>query len=300
MCATDLCSRSDQAIRRALDLGDMLDAEVMLLHVVSGNLPLRLAGRRAARARDALAWYVRRHSRVRSAPEISVRIGSYRRTIVRAAKEWGADIVVLGTQRRRRADRLLWSTVERVAHLVRKPVLAVTTDSGRRYGGVTFLSRRHLGLSVRVADELDLFDSAHVTVVPYRALHYRALHWLGERLRSRNESLASKLRAALHRRDRKTLELAGLHLMGFEIAGGLSTRALLARIKQARGSQLLVAGTDLLSTTLRGFPTKAIVWALRHRACDVLIVPASHARASFGDVSFAAARAARERSMIVS
>lgn len=236
---------------------------------------------------------------MRFAPEISVRIGSYRKTIVRAAKEWGADMIVLGAQRRRRADRLLWSTVERIAHFARRPVLAVTTDSGQRYGGVTFLSRRHLGLSVRVADELDLFDTAHVSVVPYRALPLRALHWLGEWLRFRNEGLASKLRVLLHRRDRKTLELAGLQLMGFEIAGGLSTRQLLARIKQARGSQLLVAGTDLLSMTLRGFPTKAIVWAIRHRACDVFIVPARCARDAFGRVSFAPPGDARERSMVV-
>ena len=75
LCATDLSTRSEAAVTRALRMAHALKAECMLLHVVSDDLALRLAGRRAERAHNALHWQARHLSSLRVEPKISVRVG---------------------------------------------------------------------------------------------------------------------------------------------------------------------------------------------------------------------------------
>jgi hypothetical protein len=53
LCATDLWARSDRALQKALWLSEVTDAQLLLLHVVNGELPLRIAGRKADLARGA-------------------------------------------------------------------------------------------------------------------------------------------------------------------------------------------------------------------------------------------------------
>jgi hypothetical protein len=86
-----------------------------MLHVVDGELPLRIAGRRADLARSALAWRLRDVPAVRLRPELSVRVGNPQQTIIRVARDWRADLVVLGALHPRIADRWFGTTAERVA-----------------------------------------------------------------------------------------------------------------------------------------------------------------------------------------
>jgi nucleotide-binding universal stress UspA family protein len=131
MCATDLWARSDAALQKALWLAEVSDAQLLLLHVVDGELPLRIAGRKADLARGALEWRLREKSAFRVRPAVSVRIGNPQRTIVRVARDWRADLVVLGAPSARVADRLLGTTAERVADEGRCAALVVNgTEAG--------------------------------------------------------------------------------------------------------------------------------------------------------------------------
>jgi len=133
MCATDLWARSDGALQKALWLAEVSDAELLLLHVVDGELPLRIAGRKADLARGALEWRVRQKSGFRLRPAVSVRVGNPRQTIVRVARDWRADLVVLGGMSARLGDRLFGTTAERVADEGRCAALVVNAGEAGAY-----------------------------------------------------------------------------------------------------------------------------------------------------------------------
>lgn len=279
LCATHLSVRSDQVIQRALDLCTSVEARSLLLYVVEHNLPLRLAGRRAERARDALEWHSREFSHLRETPEISVRLGPRVDTIVRAAREWTADLIVIGPEHRDALKGLAWSNAERIAHGACAPVLAVSTDLSEQYSGVTFLTRSKLDMLVHVANEFDLLDAARVSVVPPLPPGQRALLRLAEWTRTRAPRFSAKLDTLVQAHARRALEKVDTHYFGFERLSRRPTpRSLLARMKKAKGPQLLVAETDRCSFIARTYPTSAVLAALRHSVCDVLLVPASYAR----------------------
>jgi nucleotide-binding universal stress UspA family protein len=135
MCATDLWARSDRALQKALWLAEVTDAQLLLLHVVDGELPLRIAGRKADFARGALAWRLRGRSAFRLQPDVSVRVGNPQQTIIRVAKDWRPDLVVLGAATERLADRIRGTTAERLATQARCAALVVNRGEPAVYSG---------------------------------------------------------------------------------------------------------------------------------------------------------------------
>jgi nucleotide-binding universal stress UspA family protein len=133
MCATDLWARSDGALQKALWLAEVSDAQLLLLHVVDGELPLRIAGRKADLARGALEWRLREKSTFKLRPAVSVRVGNPQQTIIRVARDWRADLVVLGAASARMADRLFGTTAERVANEGRSAALIVNGSEAGAY-----------------------------------------------------------------------------------------------------------------------------------------------------------------------
>ena len=279
LCATDLSSKSEPAIRRALSLAQTLDGQVMLLHVVDSKLTMRLAGRRAERAHSALQWHARRHAHLRVAPELSVRVGDAHSTIARVAKNWNADLIVLGAHTKRRAQILRWTTAERIVHSAKRPVLVVNSDADRDYRGVTFVARNDIGLFVQAADQFDLFSTAHVSVAPHAAMIDRIACLFGSIMRRTWPMLAMSLQALVHRRSQRIIDDAGLHLLGFELVGGAqSARTLLSHIKKDSDPQLLVAAIGRSSMLTGALPRSAASLALRTRACDVLVASTASLR----------------------
>ncbi len=277
LCAMDLSSRSELALKRAVRLCDSVDGQLMLLHVVADDVPLRLAGRRAERAQTALEWYAKELRHLRRAPELSVRIGAPYSTIARAAREWGADLIVVGRPRKRSASLLRYTSAERIAHGRRAPVLVVNSEARGDYRGVTFYARRSLELFVQLADRFDLYDTAHVAVASPASRVVDLAHGLAALPGIRNIALATAIRHRTHRRAQRMFEDAGIHLLGFEIVTGRPTpRKLLARIKQANRPQLLVTAVNRTSLLTRARQRTLALLALRTQACDVLITSHTH------------------------
>ena len=167
MCATDLWGASDHALQKALWLAEAMHAELLLLHVVDGETPLRISGKRAEHARGALQWRVRRWPDFKPRPAISVRIGNPHRTISRVAQEWRADLIVLGSSRPRRMDRFLATTAERTAAEARCAVLVVNGSKPEAYRHVTIVapSSGQAAALEQVMSRLDvLHTSRHLDV----------------------------------------------------------------------------------------------------------------------------------------
>lgn len=135
MCATDLWARSDRALQKALWLAEVTDAQLLLLHVVDGELPLRVAGRKADLARSALQWRLRDRYAFGLQPAVSVRVGNPQQIIIRVARDWHADLVVLGARTVRIADRIRGTTAERLATRARCAALVVNRGEPGVYSG---------------------------------------------------------------------------------------------------------------------------------------------------------------------
>ena len=280
LCATDLSSRSEHAIERAIRLSETVDAECMLLHVVAEDVPMRLTGRRAERAQATLEWHLRRLAHRRVEASVSVRVGDPYSTIVRVARDWGADLIVLGSHRRRSADTLILSTAERISQRARRPVLVVNADARHDYSGVTFVAREHIGLYVQLADQFELFDAAQVSVVPHVSTLDRVALACSRAIDSHGSRLSSQLYRRVQQRTQAWIEEAGLHLLGFEIvARPITARLLLSRVTKGKGPQLLVAGLNRTFTFSRSLARLAAGRAVRTGACDVLLASDKAARA---------------------
>jgi nucleotide-binding universal stress UspA family protein len=271
LCATDLSPRSEPAIERALRLAHTLSAECMLLHVVSDDVALRIAGRRAERGHTALQWHVRQFASLKVDPKISVRVGDPYETIARAASDWDAHLIVLGTQRRRSIAKGRTSA-ERISHRVRRPVLIVNSRASREYSSVMFAAAKNVGPYVQLADQLAMLDTAHVSVVPHVGRTDRAALFISRRLGSRGSKLATALQHRMHRRMQTWIEEAGLHLLAFEIVSRpTKPRALLARLTKKAGPQLLVVPAKRTALFGSNLASSAASIALRTSACDVLL-----------------------------
>ncbi len=273
LCATDLSSRSEPAMNRALDLTHSLNGEAMLLHIVDDQGPIRFVGRTAGHALDALKWHARRRRIARVKPELSVLIGDTVKTIISAAKRWRADLIVIGKHRRRRGDRMRLSTAERIARRTGCPVLVVNTNTTDAYRGLVLAdSRRHARL-MHLTQRFSMFHAARVAVTPSASLLGQVAYVAGDLAQTLRISGAERLHRFARRKTEQRAIDDGLHAMGFEIARSGDATELMGSMKQARGPQLFVVPIGRIARFDRSGMQSTARLALRQRACDVLFVP---------------------------
>ncbi|WP_191082779.1 universal stress protein [Roseococcus microcysteis] len=135
LCATDLSSRSDRAVRRAAILAKETGAELVLLSVVDDDRPELLLASERRDVTHQLADQARGMPEMQGLnPRLRVEVGDPFDAIIRAADEEKADLVVMGEHRRRLLrDMFIGTTIERVMRLGGRPVLMVNRPSERPY-----------------------------------------------------------------------------------------------------------------------------------------------------------------------
>jgi universal stress protein E len=290
LCAVDLSSRSTRAVSRAFRLAHELKGSVWLLHVVSDELPLRLTGRRVDRAQSAMHWHMRQLRSLPIKPDMTVRVGPLIPTIVESAMHAGADLVILGPQRRRGANVIRRLTAERIAQRLRRPVLVTNLDAGNDYRSVTFLAGQSTSHVMQWANELKLFHSAHVSVAPSVSVRARVALAASRRTGPGHLELTRRARDLAHREATAALKNARFDAMGFEVVSDMgSWRTVVARIKRHRAPQLLIATTSRNPLLLLSLERLAAFHAMHSGACDVLLFPRSAAHEDLRSQTVAAA-----------
>jgi universal stress protein E len=181
LCATDLSPRSGRAVQRAAMLMQRLDAQMLLLHVIDETQSARMIRHRAERARISLYWQVRKLAKMDGAPQASVLVGKPHQTIARVAKEWGADLIILGAYRRQFGDKFLGTTAERVIQAGLRPVLIVNREPTGPYADVLLATDRSDAFAgvARLTQNLGLLEGACASIVqalepPDRMVFYAA------------------------------------------------------------------------------------------------------------------------------
>jgi nucleotide-binding universal stress UspA family protein len=183
LCGTDLLPKSDSALDRAGMLAKQLGAALTLLHVVPLTESERMLEQDIERARERLDSLARpplwRHGR---APRVCVRTGRAARVLIDTATELGADLIVLGTHRRRLVgDALAGTIAQRLLSELRCPVLSVRRMPWHAYRNVLFALNHSKASAnaVRAAEELVLAESTRASVVHAYRPPYEEMVTLG-------------------------------------------------------------------------------------------------------------------------
>lgn len=138
LVAVDFSKESDSVMAKAIELQQLYNAQLTLVHVVeytgamyTGEIPLPedldLDQRLAKQAETKLQELIARHNLQNA--RFQVEIGTPKREIVRVAEEMKAALIVLGSHGRHGLQLLLGSTANGVLHQASCDVLAVRVDS---------------------------------------------------------------------------------------------------------------------------------------------------------------------------
>lgn len=164
LVASDLSQRSEQAAARAFRLAEVHGADVRLVHVVDDALPAAVAREVKQAVKSHLTTAIAGHERIPAdRVSIDLRMGSVWKTILAAADDFDAGLIVLGAHRARGLAELFRGTVlERVARRAEVPVLMVhdapETAYNRVVVGIDFspASRKAVSAAVAMAPEAEL------------------------------------------------------------------------------------------------------------------------------------------------
>jgi nucleotide-binding universal stress UspA family protein len=271
LCATDLSTRSERALRAAAVLSARLNAQLMLLHVVPT---------RKERSARALA-----HGRLReqlstsgvpaeSTPVLAVRTGDTAEAIAAVALETRADLIVMGAQRKRALAPLTGTTAERVIASARCPVLIVRSNGTLRYDRVVVaadLSPSFEGV-LHIADGWSFFDRVPVSIVHgFQSPYQGPLYAEGFDVAAARDYIA------------RWKKVARAHLLAKVNAAGLDASRFDLRIEENRPLRvvrralrsgtpsLLILGTSGHTFMSRMFRGSLANDALLSLDCDVLI-----------------------------
>ena len=139
LVATDFSECSEQAVQYAFDLAAGLGATVHLVHVYSLQGMLEAAWPTHEAIEDAEAFAERklgelakRHQSSGSVGQVRAYLGDPAESILRAAVDLDADMIVVGTHGRRGLKRLvLGSVAETVVRLAACPVVVIRQPAVR-------------------------------------------------------------------------------------------------------------------------------------------------------------------------
>jgi nucleotide-binding universal stress UspA family protein len=274
LCASDFSKQAEQAVKAAAVLANRLGAQLTLLHVES----LRRAEKPAGAARERLRAQLDASGlSLDSIPVLAVREGDVARAIAEVAREGGADLIVLGAQRRRALAPVLGTTAERVIALARCPVLIVRTKGTLRYARVVIAAEleRSFGKVMRFANRWSFLDAAAVSVVhgflsPYQGPLYAEGYDLAA-ARRQIEDWKRAARVYLQ----EMLRLEGIDASRFVLR--IEERRPLGVVRRAlsRGSSpsLVVLGASAHNALTRIVRGSLVNDVLMNFDCDVLICP---------------------------
>jgi universal stress protein E len=176
LCGTGLLPKTESALDRAGMLAVRLGAELSLLHVVAPAESERMLEQNMQRARGHLESRAKPPLWDRGpSPRVTVRSGDAARVLVETARELDADLVVLGTHRRRATrDTLAGTLAERLLSELECPVLIVHRMPWHAYRNVLLAldCSKASAIAVRAAEELVLPAGTRASVVHAYQPHY--------------------------------------------------------------------------------------------------------------------------------
>jgi universal stress protein E len=279
LVATDLSERSRRALRRALALTRQFSAKLTILHVVDDERPEGFADDDRRRVEAAIRKSVETMGGqdLLPVPSAAARVGNPFKVIVEEAKRSAADLVVMGSHRKRfLGDVFTGTTVERVMRVGGRPVLMVNRNAETPYRNplaAVDLSDASAN-ALRIASDLGLLESESAAVVHgFIPLAEGTMAYAGidrERIAEHVAASAAEARSALANfvRDLGFGDLANLSL----IEKGTPFEAIEAAVRKLH-ADLVIIGTRGRGDIARALLGSVADQVLRGIKCDILAVP---------------------------
>jgi universal stress protein E len=279
LVATDLSERSRLALRRALALTRQFGAKLTILHVVDDERPEGFADDDRRRAEVTIRKSVESMGgqNLLPVPSATARVGNPFKVIVEEAKRSAADLVVMGSHRKRfLGDVFTGTTVERVMRVGGRPVLMVNRNAKTPYRNplaAVDLSDASAN-ALRIASNLGLLEAGSAAVVHgFIPLAEGSMAYAGierERIAEHVAASAAEARSALNTflHDSGFGDLASLSL----IEKGAPFEVIDAAVKKMQ-ADLLIIGTRGRGDIARALLGSVADQVLRGIKCDILAVP---------------------------
>jgi len=264
-------------MRRAALLALLTGAHLHVIHVVDDALPSEFVTELSEHAHRWLAHHLPSDVGL-APPEIVVRQGDPHEQILAAADSVDADLIVIGSHRRRLIrDEFVGTTAERLLRMSERPVLVVHQSEVQPYRRV--LAAIDLADSsaeaVRAASALGLVPSQIGLVHVFTAVGKGKLRMAG----ADPSTLVEAERAEAGQRLAvflATQALGDIRISKVALREGRPAPEILAAAKDQM-AQLLILGTRGLSGIRRVVLGSVTAYVIRGASCDVLAVP-SHIR----------------------
>lgn len=275
LCATDMSEQSERAVQRALLLSEQLDAELLLFHSINAARTDRLTRRKQVRAQLALTSRSGAFAGATREPRIVVRVGDHQGTIADIAREWDADLIILGARTERFGESVVGTTAERVSRKARRPILVVNRDVAGPYEHVLLtsdLTRESAG-AARMAEHLGLLESGLTAVV--HSLSPAGVSML--RVSGVSEpAIETYVRGMSHSTSQEImqqLEHAGVHTERLSVlARPAAPLRAIEHAAQLTDADLVVVGSSHFPVLKRIVLGSVSNEVLRRMTCDVLLV----------------------------
>ena len=144
LVAVDFSPASEQAVRTALQLGEKFESKLLLLHVIHdpANAPGFYAAKKAgkkvlrnmeAAAAEMMVEFVAKHVKDWEAFETRILPGLPADELLRAARNYKADLIIMGTRGHGALRRLMVGSVtDKVIRSCTRPVLVVQEEKKPR------------------------------------------------------------------------------------------------------------------------------------------------------------------------
>jgi nucleotide-binding universal stress UspA family protein len=289
LAATDFSAPARRALTRAALLAQAHRAKLVIFNVL--NVPAEALETMGARPSELARHFRAQLEReaVRASPgpglrrgETDFRFGRPFVEIVRAARDWGAGLIVLGAHGERGVrGPLLGTTAEKVIRKSELPVLVVKRPARREYARVlvavdfSALSRKALELAMRIAPDARLHLLHACGYPPELRLGVLGLGAIpGPASPEAREGTLERARAAMDE------FLGGIDLQGrdprLHLEEGSPERLVPAAARTVRPGLLVVGshGRTGLTHALLGSVAEQ---AVREAPCDVLVARAGRA-----------------------
>lgn len=278
IAATDLSARSGSALRRAAMLARQYSAELQILHVVDDDQPAAVVARERKQAEEILGAQADSLKETAGRPpSVTVAAGDPFQEIVRTATDTGADLVVMGSHRRRiLRDVFIGTTIERVMRTGHNPVLMVNAgpDGPYRKVSVAVDMSEASANAFRVARKSGILDNAELSILHAFAPLARAMMMYAGIEREKVEEFVLEEVADTRRRMEEFLEEMRLSGLKYRVTleEGLPFAAI-SKFVQREKPDLLVIGTRGLTGAERVLLGSVAHEVLRGTEIDILAVP---------------------------
>lgn len=174
LVATDLSSRSDRAISRAIKLAKKYEAKLDILHVIDEETPQSLIEETKKIAHQEISYCIKGKTKELE-HDIHIIIGSPYLEIIKFSNEENSDLIILGLHRHTDSNEpMIGRVIERVVKNSMKPVLVVKNRSELDYKNILIAVDFNIHSKKSLKLAFDIFRDCNFSL-----LHSYQLPFLG-------------------------------------------------------------------------------------------------------------------------